>query len=104
MTLALALKTCPHQDVSLACRAGTRDFCLALAALVGPVENTSPYTISIHLSPSPSKLGTGQADVLARLSLSILYVSVLHFAPFLIIRFTDPMQANCANPLLPSHL
>jgi hypothetical protein len=42
-----------------ACRAGTRYLCSALAALVGPVENifSSPYTISVTLSPSPSKLG-----------------------------------------------
>jgi hypothetical protein len=39
-------------------RANTRDFCPALAALVGPEQNivVSPYTISIHLTPSASKL------------------------------------------------
>jgi hypothetical protein len=38
---------------------GTRDFWPALADLVSPVQNTfsSPYTISVHLSPSPSQLG-----------------------------------------------
>jgi hypothetical protein len=53
-------------------RAFTRDFGPALAALVGKVQNifSSPYTISIHLSPSPSKLDTGQTVVLGRLSLS----------------------------------
>ncbi len=42
-----------------ACAAGTRDFCPALAALIGPVQNifSSPYTISMPLSLSPSKLG-----------------------------------------------
>ncbi len=39
---------------------GTKEFCPALTALVGPVQNTvyvsSPYTISLHLSRSPSKL------------------------------------------------
>jgi hypothetical protein len=42
-----------------ACRAGTRDFCPALAALGPSVPSffSSPYTISIHLSPSSSKLG-----------------------------------------------
>jgi hypothetical protein len=42
-----------------ACRAGTSDFCSALAALVGPVKKhfSSAYTISISLSLSPSKLG-----------------------------------------------
>jgi len=42
------------------CRAGTRDFCSALAVLVAAqykIRFSSPYTISIHLSPSPSKLG-----------------------------------------------
>ncbi len=36
-----------------ACRAGTRDFGSALAALVGPVQNifSSPYTISIMFVP-----------------------------------------------------
>ncbi len=45
--------------IHVACRACTRDFCSALAALVGPVQNifSSPYTISMPLSPSPSKLG-----------------------------------------------
>jgi hypothetical protein len=45
--------------VGWSCRVRTRDFCSALAALVGPVQNifSSPYTISIPLSPSPCKLG-----------------------------------------------
>jgi hypothetical protein len=40
-----------------------RDLCPALAALVGPVQIfiSSPYSISIHLSPVPTELGTGQA-------------------------------------------
>jgi hypothetical protein len=39
-------------------RASTGDFCLALAALVGPVQIifSSPLTFSFHLSPLPSKL------------------------------------------------
>jgi hypothetical protein len=45
-----------------ACRVGTRDFLSALAAQVGPVQNIifphcTAYTISIPLSPSPSKPG-----------------------------------------------
>ncbi len=46
--------------VCWACLAGSRDFCSSLAALVGPVKNifSSPYTISITLSPSASKLDT----------------------------------------------
>ncbi len=45
--------------VCWACRAGIRDFCSAPVALVGPVQNMffSPYTVSIPLSTSPSKLG-----------------------------------------------
>ncbi len=44
---------------SLGCRAGNRDLCPALAALVGPVQIffSLSYFFSIHLSPSPSKLG-----------------------------------------------
>ncbi len=50
--------------------AGTRDFCPALAALVGPVQNifSSLYTISIHLSPLPSKLGRQPCCLLVRVS------------------------------------
>jgi hypothetical protein len=42
-----------------ACRAGTRDNCPALAALVGPVPRKIflAYTISTHLSLSPRKVG-----------------------------------------------
>jgi hypothetical protein len=36
-------------------RAGTRDFCSALAALVSPAQKFD--TILLHLSPSPSKVG-----------------------------------------------
>ncbi len=44
--------------VRWSCPAGTRDFCPALAALVGQVQNifSSPYTISMPLFVSPSKL------------------------------------------------
>jgi hypothetical protein len=45
--------------VRWASRAGTRDFCSALAALVGQVQNI--YFLTVHfpipLSPSPSNLG-----------------------------------------------
>jgi hypothetical protein len=41
-----------------ACRAGTRDFCSALAALVGPVQNifslTVRYTLSIPFPHRPA--------------------------------------------------
>jgi hypothetical protein len=44
--------------VRLARRAGTREFCLALAALVSPVQNIfpTPRTFSLYLSPSPINL------------------------------------------------
>jgi hypothetical protein len=37
----------------------TRDFCPALVALVGPIQNifSSLYNISLYLSPLPNKLG-----------------------------------------------
>ncbi len=41
----------------LVCRAGTRDFCSALAALIDQTNVSPPYTISILLSPSPIQLG-----------------------------------------------
>ncbi len=53
-----------------ACRAGTSDFCSALAALVGHVQNiiSSPYTISIFCSIAQQ---ARQAALLGRLSLSM---------------------------------
>ncbi len=44
--------------------AGTIDFCPALAALVGLVQNifSSPCTFSLHLSPSPSEVGHCDLD------------------------------------------
>jgi hypothetical protein len=56
----------------LGCRAGTKDFRPALAALVGPVQNifSSLYTISIQLYLLPSKLGRQQCWV-GRLSLGM---------------------------------
>jgi hypothetical protein len=58
-TQRVLMKGGPSWLVRWALRAGTRDFCPALAALVGPVQNicfSTLYTISINLSPSPSKL------------------------------------------------
>ncbi len=52
---------------SLSWRAGTIDFCSALAALVGPGQNmfflTVHYFILISLSPSPCKLGRQSCGV-----------------------------------------
>jgi hypothetical protein len=52
------------------CRAGTRDFCSALVALVGPVNF---FFLAVHLSNSfvPVAQQNGQAAVLGRLSLSM---------------------------------
>jgi hypothetical protein len=45
--------------VHWACHAGAKDFCLTLAALVGPVENIFFLTVYYFYSvvPSPCKLG-----------------------------------------------
>ncbi len=51
--------------VRWACRAGTRDFCSALAALVGPVQN---FYFSSFV---PVAQQAGQEAVLGRLSLSM---------------------------------
>ncbi len=57
--------------VSWACRAGTRDFCSTLAALVGPVQNI--FFLTVHFFNSfvtiAQQAGHGQAAVLGRLSL-----------------------------------
>ncbi len=57
---------------SLGLSVNTRDFWSVSAALFGPVRNIFSwlYAILIPLSPSPSKLDTGQAAVLGRLFLS----------------------------------
>jgi hypothetical protein len=80
--------------VCLAYRACTTDFVLFLAALVGPGQNIFPlpYTISLNLSPSFSKLQAGQAVVLRRLSLNMclwLY-STLH--PFTLDFYSTKVQ------------
>jgi hypothetical protein len=44
----------------------TRDFCPASAVLVGPVQNiffSSPHTVFLHLTPSPSKLDRQSCSV-----------------------------------------
>jgi hypothetical protein len=53
-----------------ACRAGTRDFCPALAALVGPVQNIFFLTVHYFHSFVPIAQQAGQAVGLGRLSLS----------------------------------
>jgi hypothetical protein len=58
--------------VRWAIQAGTRDFYPAMPALVGPVQNifSTPYTISIDLSSSPSTLGRQSCRV-ARLLMRV---------------------------------
>ncbi len=57
--------------VRWACRNGTRDFCSALAALVGPVQNI--FFLSVHYFNSfvPIAQQAGQEVVLGRLYLSM---------------------------------
>ncbi len=62
--------------VRWACRAGTRDFCPALAALVDPVQNMCFLTVHYFNSFVPIAQQSGQAVVLGRLSL-IMCVWVL---------------------------
>ncbi len=56
--------------VRWASHAGTRDFCSALAALAGPVQNTFFLTVDY----SNSFVQYGQAAVMVRMSFSV-YVS-----------------------------
>ncbi len=57
--------------VPWACRASTRDFCSALAALVGPVQNIFFHTVHCFNAFVPIAQQAGQAAVLGRLSLSM---------------------------------
>jgi hypothetical protein len=67
--------------VSWACRAGTRYFCSALAALVGPVENFIFLTVHYSNSFVPIAQQAGQAAVLGRLSLCVcLWLRLRHLA------------------------
>ncbi len=73
------------------CRAGIRDFCSALAALVGPVKNifSSPYIISIPLSPSPSNLGRQPCWIscLVVVSVSFGYYVTCKLLQFIFLNF-----------------
>ncbi len=57
--------------VRWACRAGTRDFCSSLAALVGLVQNIFFLTVHYLISFVPIAQQAEQAAVLGRLSLSV---------------------------------
>jgi hypothetical protein len=54
-----------------ACRASTRDFCSALAAIVGPVQNIFFLTEQYFNCFVPVTQQAGQAAMLGRLSLSL---------------------------------
>jgi hypothetical protein len=58
--------------VRWACRAGTRDFCSALATLVGPVQNFFFFLIILYFNSFvPIAQQAGQATVLGHPSLSV---------------------------------
>jgi hypothetical protein len=59
--------------VRWACRAGTRDFCPALAALVSPVQNITFFTALFFTILVPIAQQPGQAVVLGRLSLCLCW-------------------------------
>jgi hypothetical protein len=57
--------------VPWACRASTRDFCSALAALVGPVQNSFYLPGHSFKTFAPDSQLAGQAAMLGRLSHSM---------------------------------
>ena len=57
--------------VGWACRAGTRDFCSVLVALVNSVQNMCCLTVYYFNSCVPIAQQAGQATVLGRLPLSM---------------------------------
>jgi hypothetical protein len=57
--------------VRWACRAGTKDFCSAVAVLVDLVQNIFFLTVHYFNSFVPTAKQAGQAAVLGRLSLSM---------------------------------
>jgi hypothetical protein len=67
----MALKEVLAWLVRWACRAGTRNFCSALAALLGPVQKIFTLTLHYFHSFVPIVQQAGQAVVLGRLSLSM---------------------------------
>jgi hypothetical protein len=62
--------------------AGTRDFCSALAALVGPVQNICFLTIHCFNSFAHIAQQAGQAAVLGRLSLSMRLWFPIYFLAY----------------------
>ncbi len=57
--------------VSWACRACTRDFCSAFAALASPLQINFSFTVHYFNSFVPTAQQAGQAAVLGRLSLIV---------------------------------
>jgi hypothetical protein len=73
------MKGVPLWLLCWACRAGTRNFCSALAALVGPVQNIFSHSPQNYLNSFvPYRPQAGQAAVLGRLSLIMLVWSRLY--------------------------
>ncbi len=70
-TQRVQMKGVLHWLVRWAYRDGTRDFCPALAALVGPVQNIFFPTLQYFISFVPIARQAEQAVVLGRLSLSM---------------------------------
>ncbi len=69
-----------------------------LAALAGPVQNifSSPYTISMPMSPSPSKLGRQPCWVASLLvCVSGLYLKIFTFSSFLPICYFKNLLLSC---------
>jgi hypothetical protein len=70
-THEVQMKGVLHWLVYWALRAGTIDFCLALAAPVGPVQNIFFLTVHYFNSFVPIVQQAGQAVVQGRLSLNV---------------------------------
>ncbi len=68
-TQRVQMKGVPPWLVRWTCRAGTRDFCSALAALIGPDQNIFLLTVHCFNSFVPIAQQAGKPAVLGRLSL-----------------------------------
>jgi len=77
------------------CRTGTRDFCPALAALVGPVENIYFLTVRYFNFCVPIAQQARQAAVLDRLSLSMCLWVHTHLTPTF---FRGSNYKQCSSP------
>ncbi len=85
--------------VRWACRAGTRDFCSALAAPVGPVQNIFVVTVHYFKSPSPIKLGRQPCCVASSYSVCLCWaLCILHSAHIAHV-CTQPRIACVSHPI-----